>query len=72
MAMKKVFAIIMIVLFAFIAINIIRDGSDYPLPQVLPFCSGEDVNMFDLGAVLLLLMAFMGIWNVCSNDEDDE
>ena len=70
--MKKTFAIIMIILFAFIAINIFRDGSDYPLPQVLPFCSGRDVNMFDLGAVLLLLMALMGICNLYSKREDDD
>ena len=72
MAVKKTFAIIMIVLFAFIAINIIRDGSDYPLPQVLPFCSGREVGMFDLGAVLLLIMALIGLCNLFSKREDDD
>lgn len=70
--MKKTFAIIMIILFAFIAINIIRDGSDYPLPQALPFCSGRDVGMFDLGAVLLLIMALMGICSLYSKKENDD
>ena len=72
MAVKKTFAIIMIILFAFIAINIFRDGSDYPLPQVLPFCSGKDVGMFDLGAVLLLIMTLMGICNLYSKKDDDD
>ena len=67
----KAFKIIIIVLLAFIAINIIRDGSSYPLPQVLPFCAGKEVGLFDLGAILLIVMALMGISNLKRKDEDD-
>lgn len=70
--MKKAFIIIIIMLLAFIAINIVRDqDSNFPLPQVLPFCSGEDVNMFDLGAILMIVMALMGISNLNRKDKDD-
>ena len=70
--MKKVFAIIMIALFAFIAINIVRDqDSNFPLPQVLPFCSGEKVGQFDLASILLILMVLMGISNLNRKNKDD-
>ena len=68
----KAFKIILIILLAFIAINIIRDGSNYPLPQILPFCAGKEVSgLFDLGAILLIVMALMGISNLNRKDEDD-
>ena len=58
MKSRQLVAIVIIVVITAAFVNFLREGADWPLPQVLPGCDGLDLSPihFLAGAVLIFLM----------------
>ena len=57
----KCFKVILVLIVCFTLINFVRDGSDFALPRILPWCSGYRPGIHDLAAVVLLILLAWGI-----------
>ena len=57
----KCFKVILVLIICFALINFVRDGSDFALPRILPWCSGYRPGIYDLAAVVLLILLAWGI-----------
>lgn len=57
----KCLKVILVLIICFAFINFVRDGSDFALPRILPWCSGYRPGTYDLAAVILLILLVWGV-----------
>lgn len=58
----KCFKVILVLIICFALINFVRgDFSDFPLPRILPWCSGYRPGIYDIAAVVLIIELIWGI-----------
>jgi hypothetical protein len=67
----KVIRITLIILVAAAVLSFIRAQKTFDIIKALPFCDGEPVNGYHIGALLICLI---GLWGFCrlarrNNDE---
>ena len=58
----KCFKVILVLIISFFLINFVRNGEDFALPRILPWCSGHySPGFYDLAALILLVELAWGI-----------
>ena len=51
-------------------INFVR-GGDFHIAKTLPFCGGHEPGLYDVGAVIMIIIAIWGIRRVVRNADRD-
>jgi hypothetical protein len=60
----KTLKIVVILLLAAVAINLVRGPADFPLPYILPLSGGFRPGVYDLGALGMILLCAWGLLRV--------
>ena len=58
---SQIVSIVLILLFCFCLINWVTGGESVPLAHLLPFLGGDPVSIYDIGAIAMLVIAFIGV-----------
>ena len=59
--MMKAAKIAAVLLVVCLLINGVRQGADFPIGRVLPFCSGDVAPLFEVGGLVMLGLLFWGL-----------
>lgn len=52
----KAFLITLVILLGACLIRFVRQGADFHIAQVLPFCGGFQPSLYDVGSIVLIII----------------
>ena len=65
-------AVTAIVVLALALLAWIRAGQDFDIRSILPLIGGHEINVYDLGGLLMLLIACLGLARLARTPREEE
>ena len=66
----KALKILLVILFAALAINFARDGVNFHIVKSIPFLGGDPISNFDLAGIVLIGLLIWGIGRLNRNNNN--